>query len=610
MSTNITANVTGIDTEAIIEQLMSVERRPLLKLQSQQTLLTSRKSAWDAVKAQLDKLSSKLATLTMSTTFSKMTATSSDASVLSATAGSSAVEGVYDIQVTTLARAQTVQSSGFASADDPRGITATLTLNGQSINVTATDGLKTIAAKINTTTGVNARASILQTGATEYKLVITSTQSGVAGAMVFGGDLNAWKTLGVVNPDDTPNQVVAASDAVFAINGVGFTRSTNSVADAIPGLTLNLLEAVDPVSGGGGKTALTVTYDDQSTVDALKSFVTEYNSLIDTIGKYTTWDPDKRQAGILFGDSLVSRLLSEVKMAVFQEVSGAAATYNSMRTVGLSTGTGSTFSKDGKLTLDETKLKDALKADRNAVAVLFGARTANVALPSLGSTASASSTLSDQYLASTAVNGDTTSVLWGAGGGWSDGTLGVFTDDWLEVDFGQARTIDKVNVYTVDSTVYPAVSYGLRDFSLKYWDGAAWVDLGAPVTANTLGMRSISFAAVTTQKVRLYATASNDNEYARVVEMEAYELNDGALARMEAIVENYASADGFVSTRQSQLAKEDKYLARQIEDMQDRLDQRMESLKKRFTDMEVMLQRLNSQSLWLTQQVQSLSTFE
>jgi len=607
MDNRISANVTGIDTESIIQQLMSIERRPLLKLQTQQTLLTSRKAAWGAVKTQLDTLSSKLATLTASTTFSKMTATPSDTSVLTATAGSSAVEGTYDIQATSLARAQVVQSSGFTSADDPRGITATLTLNGQTINVTATDSLKTIAAKINTTANVNARASILQTGATEYKLIITSTESGLGGAMAFGGDLNAWKTLGIIKPDDAPNEVVAASDAEFTIDGVQFTRATNSVTDAIPGLTLNLLQAKDPVSGLGGKTTLTIAYDDQSVVDALKSFVTEYNNLITTIGKYTTWDADKRQAGLLFGDSLVTRLLSEVKMAVFREVSGATATYNSMRTVGLSTGTASTFSREGKLTLDETKLTDALKADRSAVAVLFGARTANVALSSMGSTASASSTLGDQYLPSTAVNGDVTSVLWGAGGGWSDSTAGNFTDDWLEVDFGAARTIDKVNVYTVDSTVYPASTYGLRDFALKYWNGSGWADLGAPVTGNTLGLRSISFTAVTTQKVRLYATASNDNQYARVVELAAYERNDGALARMADIVNRYASAAGFVPNRQTQLADQDRRLAKQIEDMQARLDRRMETLKKRFTDMEIMLQKLNSQSLWLTQQIQSLS---
>jgi flagellar capping protein FliD len=539
-----------------------------------------------------------------------MTAVSSDTSVLSATAGSLAVEGTYDVQVTALAKAQVVQSSGFTSSDDPRGIAATLTLNGQSIDVTATDSLTTIAAKINTTDDVDARASVLQTGATEYKLIITSTVSGAAGTMTFGGDVNAWKTLGVIEPDDTPNEVVAASDAAFTVNGVVFVRSTNSVTDAIPGLTLNLLEATDPVSGEGGKTILTVDYDSQSIVDALKSFVTEYNKLIDTVGTYTTWDADKRQAGPLFGDSLISRLLSEVKMAVFKEVGGTTATYNSMRTLGLSTGTASTFSKQGKLTFDETKLNAALETDRDSVAVVFGAKTANVALSSLGSTASASSTLSAQYLPSTAVNGDVTSVLWGAGGGWSDGTAANFADDWLEVDFGQARTIDKVNVYTVNSTAYPAGSYGLRDFALKYWNGSSWADLGAAVSGNMAGMRSISFTAVTIQKVRLYATASNDGQYARVVEMEAYEQNDGALARLEAIVDNYASAGGFVPSRLSQLAKEDAYLADRIEDMQDRLDQRMAALRKRFTDMEVALQRLNSQSLWLTQQVQALSTTE
>jgi flagellar hook-associated protein 2 len=606
MDNRISLNVSGIDTDSIIEQMMTIERRPLVSLQTQQTQLTARKAAWTAIKTQLDAVSSKLATLIGSTTFSQKTASSSDSSVLSATAASSSAEGTYQIQVTSLATAQAVQSSAFSSDDDPRGVEGTVTLNGKSIDVAATDSLQTIAAKINATTDVGATAAVLQTGTNEYKMIITSSELGVAGAMTFGGDMVAWKDLGVITPIDEPNEIVEAADAAFTVNGIQFTRSGNSVADAIPGLTLNLLEATDPVSGEGGKTTLTVGYNDQAIVDGVKSFITEYNNLLSTAGRYTTWDADTRGAGTLFGDSLVTRLLAEVRSSVFREVAGAEGGYNSLQTVGISTGLANTFSREGKLTLDETKLRDVLKAERSAVAVLFGAKAANVALSSRGSTATASSALDGQHPASSAINGDTSSVLWGAGGGWSDGTPGDFNDDWLEVDFGASRTIDKISVYTLDSTQYPAATYGLKDFSLKYWTGTEWAALGNAVTGNTLGMKAVTFSAVTTQKVRLYATASNDNQYARVVELEAYQQNDGAFNRLDDVMDRYADSDGFVSGRETQLDDENRYLSRQIENMQTRLDQRMTTLRKQFTDMEVALQKLNTQSAWLTQQIQAI----
>lgn len=457
MDNRISANVTGIDTDNIIQQLMSLERRPLVKLQSQQSMLASRKTAWGSVKTQLSALSSRLTALLSSTAFERMTATASDASVLSATASSTATPGVYDIEIISRARAQTVQSEGFAGAD-LEGIVSdgTLILNEQSIEVTSTDTLNTIAEKINAASDVKARASVLQTAAGEFRLVITSAETGNDGIMSFGGDTTGWKALGVVKVDDTLNEVVAAGDASFTINGISFTRSTNVVADAIPGVTLNLLGAKDPVSGAGGKTSLTIAHNDQTVVDDVKSFIIDYNNLIDTVKRYTTWDPDKKQAGTLFGDSLVNTLLSDIGQAVFTQAEGLTGDYTSLGVVGLSTGTSSGFSKDGKLSLDEAALKKALETDRNAVQALFSHETA-----------------------------------------------GVFTN-------------------------------------------------------------------------------------------------------LAGLVEGYASTSGLVSNRQAQLIAQDGYLSRQIESMQVRLDKRMQTLRKRFTDMEIILQRLNSQSLWLSQQVQSL----
>lgn len=602
MSNPISLNVTGLDTESIMTSLMAVESQPLTRLKNQQAELLQKKTAWNTVKSQIDKVIEKIASLTKAASFDGKTATVSSSSVLTATATAGATPGTYQVQVHTLAAAQVVQSSGFASMTDPFPVpvAGTITLNGQSITISETDTLESVTAKINATANVGARAAILQTSPGSYRMILTSDTTGAAGAMEFGGDLDVWRALGVLDAGDAVNEIVAATDASFTVNGILFTRSDNSVSDAIPGVTLSLLEA-----GDGAKTSITVGYDDEAIVASVKEFVTEYNNMIDTVGKYTTYDASTRTAGLLFGDPLVTGLLSQMRAAIFNTVAGAPAGYASLSMVGITTGTGATFSRDGTLTLDEAKLREALKADREGVAVLFGAKPANAAK---GAAVTATSTLDPGlYPASSVTDGVRSSALWGAGGGWSDGTPGDFADDRIEVDFGQARTIDKLTVHTVNSTMFPAADFGIRDFYFEYWDGSAWVALGDPVTGNTAAVTSVSFSPVTTTKIRLNVTASNDGQHSRVTEIEAFQENQGAFARLAEIANRYTASDGFVQNRTEALENQDKDLQRRIEEMQRRLDRKEASLRRQYVALEVTLQKLTSQSAWLTQQINSLA---
>ena len=106
-----------------------------------------------------------------------------------------------------------------------------------------------------------------------------------------------------------------------------------------------------------------------------------------------------------------------------------------------------------------------------------------MALAANGGVASASSTFGGGYAPSGAINGDRTGTFWGSGGGWNDATPNAFPD-WLEVDFNGTKTIDEVDVFSVQdnyqapSTPTPTMTfslYGLTDFQVQYWTGAAWV---------------------------------------------------------------------------------------------------------------------------------------
>jgi hypothetical protein len=158
------------------------------------------------------------------------------------------------------------------------------------------------------------------------------------------------------------------------------------------------------------------------------------------------------------------------------------------------------------------------------------AAAVNVALAANGGTATASSTASGGYAPSGAINGDRQGLNWGAGGGWNDATPSTFPD-WLEVDFNGTKTINEIDVFSVQDNYQapteptPTMTfsqYGLTDFQVQYWTGTQWVTVpGGTVSGNSLVWRQFSFAAVTTTAIRVWVTNAL-NTWSRITEVEAW----------------------------------------------------------------------------------------
>jgi RHS repeat-associated protein len=167
----------------------------------------------------------------------------------------------------------------------------------------------------------------------------------------------------------------------------------------------------------------------------------------------------------------------------------------------------------------------------NKIQTVNGPRT-NVALSSNGATASASTTSSTSYPASAAINGDRRGTGWGSGGGWMDKTSNSYPD-WLEVDFSGSKTIDEIDVFTLqdnytspsDPTTSMTFSlYGIVDFQLQYWDGGSgsWVTVsGGNISGNNKVWKQVTFSQITTNKIRVNVTSALSN-FSRVTELEAW----------------------------------------------------------------------------------------
>jgi serine protease len=156
--------------------------------------------------------------------------------------------------------------------------------------------------------------------------------------------------------------------------------------------------------------------------------------------------------------------------------------------------------------------------------------TTNVASQANGGVASATSTYSTAFPAAAANNGDRRGLNWGAGGGWNDASGGTYPDA-LQINFSGTKSITEIDVFTVQdaygtpSEPTPTMTfsqYGITDFDVQYWNGSTWITVpGGSVSGNNLVWRKFTFAAITTNAIRVNVRAAL-NSYSRIVEVEAY----------------------------------------------------------------------------------------
>ncbi|HEX6971852.1 MAG TPA: flagellar filament capping protein FliD [Limnochordia bacterium] len=363
--------ISGLNTQELIDQLMAIEARPMVLLEEQQEALNVEKAAYAQIRTSLGSLSSALQTLLEAGTWSAKIASSSDEGVVLASADGSAAPGSYSIDVAQLATAHSVASEAQTSSTDPLGYAGTVEINGVAITVTSDMTLEGLRDAINAETeqtGVSA-AIIADT------LVLTSTETGQANAITLNDPDGIWASLGVWDPT-TPgfkNELIAAQDAAFTINGLALTSGSNEVSDAVAGVTVTL-RAV-------GEATVEVRNDTQRIIDKIKAAVSAYNSTHSLIASQTG------QEAVLQGESTVTGLAFDLRRS-FTGLVGTGSTYELLAEIGI------TADKEGSLQLDETALREALETDPAAVEKLF---TASAAVDGYDGIATRTEALIDRY---------------------------------------------------------------------------------------------------------------------------------------------------------------------------------------------------------------------
>jgi flagellar hook-associated protein 2 len=172
-----------------------------------------------------------------------------------------------------------------------------------------------------------------------------------------GGDLGTAEVL-------RSREVVAGTDGIVEIDGATITSSSNSISDAIEGVTLDLLQADEETT-----ITLSVTRDTSAILSKITAFVSSYNTVASYISEQQSYDEESETTGgVLFGDGTLSSVKTDLTSALLQSVWGVDSDFSYLSFVGISIG------DDGLLTTDMTALGDYLESNFSDIVSLFAVK--------------------------------------------------------------------------------------------------------------------------------------------------------------------------------------------------------------------------------------------
>lgn len=379
---SVTGIGSGLDIDSIVTSLVAAEGdAKTLLLASQRSDTEFEVSAFGALKSTLSNFATSLTFLKTAANFESNTLTSDEPTVFTATSASGSIApGVFGVEVRALAEAHKLLTPGFTDQDTVVG-TGSLTISVGSDSFTVeidndNDTLVEISNAINSATdntGVSATVVNVDDGAggTEAKLILSSDSTGTDNEItvtVDDDDLDDTDAAGLsafyydTSDATTPERLTeinAAIDAEIYIDGQKVLSSSNTVVDAIDGVTITVLK-----EDSGTVYDLAIETDTQTIRTNIESFLTNYNSLRTFMNDVTEFDQATGEAAVLLGDSTTRNLSNQIRTIVSDSVTGISSPFTTLVDLGITT------SKEGTLTVNPNKFNDAFQ-NMDDIAELF-----------------------------------------------------------------------------------------------------------------------------------------------------------------------------------------------------------------------------------------------
>lgn len=343
---------TGLDTGEIISALMEVERAPLSRLETEKEYLASRLAAFSTFETNLNNFSSAIDELNTEEELTSNSVRSGSEEYFSVTMENSllATHGNFQLEVTNLAQVQKDVSVGYSERDTAVFSGGTITLNATTdITINDNSSLNDIKAAINDaneTLDTGITASIIHDG-TDYRIVLTGKDAGTSFTAASSGISDGTTTLSFVNTQ-------VAEQAEITIDGIAITSNSNTIDNAIPGVSIDLLKE----NTSGETTIVTVESDFTEISSKLDGFVSAYNDITNFINDQDDADWSH--------DSNFRNVTSKLQNLLVSDPGSGTGTFNYLVDIGFETD-----SATGLISIDSSKLTETLEEDFESVQQLL-----------------------------------------------------------------------------------------------------------------------------------------------------------------------------------------------------------------------------------------------
>ena len=614
----------GLDTNNIIAQLMDIERAPIDQWLNRQAKLKRVDEAWSTIVSKLSAVRTAMNNIADPTDWSGLSkVTSSDKTILDAAVQGTATPGSVTLKVEALAYAQQrVSAENFSGTDATMGTRQlTITTSSGAYVITPDSPDTTLAEfveKINKS-DAEVRAQAVEVTPGDFELVITAESTGTANG--FTVTPANW-TGGWAETQAAADSQIRIGDPV---SGLLLTRSSNTVSDIIEGVTLSLKQV----------SATSVTISTERNVDLaatkVERWVAEMNGLLQAAKDLSSYNADKKVAQPLVSDPTLRGLVSTVINGITDTLTGLTGDYTTAASVGIES------TKDGLLTIDSAKLREALTDNFDGVSSLF-IRAGSVTDTRLNYVTATDDTQAGTYnvvITAAARKAEITGAAFAASaetltitsGGESadvvlDGTETLaqavvkisdaleaegITSVTVEESGGAIRLVDAAygtaSTFTVTST---GGGFGLsgthtgQDVAGTI-DGVAGTGKGQTLTIDT------DDATVDGLVVRVRATQAEVDAAAGSLALGTITVAQGLAGRMSAQISQFEGTAGHIQRTRDGIENDRTLLDERIDRLEVRLKTKEASLVRIFSTMESAMGRLTAQGNWLAAQLASLS---
>lgn len=611
----------GLDTNSMITQLMSVERAPVTALQQRKADYQARSDAWQSIRTRLSSLRTSIDAIKTTTDVAKLsTVTSSNPDAVSVTTTDASATAATSVsfKVEALATRHQLATTGtFSALDSTVGAgTFTFTVNGVAHDVETTDSttLSDFVAQVNAL-GAGVKANAVGVGSSSYRLLLSADKTGADAAFTASGTQSSLSAFGLVE-QGTNSRIVIGSGA----GAITLERPTNTVTDLVAGATITLKATTTSA------VSVDASPDVDAAIKAVQSLVSELNKTISAVDSLTSYNAGTKKAGTLQGEQAAWQIATDLR----SQVSALSATVGgaSAPTIGIS------ISRTGTFTVDEEKLRAAFESDFKGTAAVLS-RSATSADSRLQFVRSTDDTAAGTYavaITSAATrpgvvgtaymppptddalvvtqDGRTVNIVVNAGSDLQSALSQInaalaasgvatirATNNGGAIQLQDSRYGSKIAFTVAGGSLGLAGSFTGNDV-VGTIGGKAATGLGQSLTSTTGAAKGL--------QVRVTASPSEVADAGGTLSLGSSVYQEGVAGRLSRYLATAEGLTGTITTATDRWASQIKLIDSQIADYNVRLDQREITLRRQLTAMESSMSQLSQQGSWLSQQLASL----